>query len=148
MCISLLLFLRYVSLSFPFPFSLFPFPFRFPFSVFFIFYALPCHHPSIAHELIQPLYPAGLILSLMGRTEGSAVRIYQITYIVGFFLGGSLHLIVNRLFPLSGLGINEDFDVDVVVEGTSPVVTSSEDGEEGKRKGGEVVVVGEKGLDV
>ena len=66
----------------------------------------------------------------MGRTSGAAVRIYQITYIVGFFLGCLLHMIVNTLFPPPGLGISEPFEGPdstggSVIEG----VPASEDGE-------------------
>jgi hypothetical protein len=46
----------------------------------------------------------------MGRTSGAAVRIYQITYIVGFFLGCLLFFTANKLFPPPGLGIAEPFD--------------------------------------
>jgi nucleobase:cation symporter-1, NCS1 family len=57
-------------------------------------------------------------MAIMGKTSGAAVRIYQITYIVGFFLGCILHLTVNKLFPPSGLGIAEPFDDRETSEGT------------------------------
>lgn len=68
--------------------------------------------------------PAGLVMSIMGKTKGGAVKIYQITYIFGFFLGVSLHLVVNKIFPPQGLGIDEPFDDLETVEGVAP----SEDG--------------------
>jgi NCS1 family nucleobase:cation symporter-1 len=66
----------------------------------------------------------------MGRTSGAAVRIYQITYIVGFFLGCLLHMVVNKLFPPPGLGISEPFEGTdsnggSIIEGVAP---SSDDG--------------------
>lgn len=64
----------------------------------------------------------------MGRTTGAAVKIYQITYIFGFFFGGLLHLIVNYFFPAPGLGISEGFD-EGIVEGVIP--SSASEGEEG-----------------
>lgn len=72
----------------------------------------------------------------MGRTSGAAVRIFQITYIVGFFLGCLLHLVVNKIFPPAGLGIAEPFDgADghdaTVIEGLS---ASSDDGNHESKK--------------
>ena len=66
----------------------------------------------------------------MGRTSGAAVRIYQITYIVGFFLGCLLHMIVNKVFPPPGLGISEPFEGldengESIIEGVAP---SKDDG--------------------
>lgn len=74
--------------------------------------------------------PAGLVLSIMGNTTSGAVRIYQITYLVGFTLGCTLHLIVNKIWPPPGLGIEEEFEGsegEVVVEGVV-VSTGAGDG--------------------
>jgi hypothetical protein len=62
-------------------------------------------------------------MSIMGRTTGGAVRIYQITYIVGFTFGLILHYTVNKFFPPPGLGIEEEFEdrgevIEGVVEGS------------------------------
>lgn len=51
----------------------------------------------------------------MGRTSGAAVRIYQITYLIGFFLGCALYMTVNRLFPPPGLGTDEEFDSEAII---------------------------------
>lgn len=77
-------------------------------------------------------------MSIMGKTQGAAVRMYQLTYIMGFCLGSILFLVVNRIFPPSGLGIAEEFDhgsdiidgVDAFVEGEdntgkSPITTET-----------------------
>ncbi|KEY68266.1 hypothetical protein S7711_07020 [Stachybotrys chartarum IBT 7711] len=66
----------------------------------------------------------GLVMSIMGRTEGAAVRIYQITYIVGLTLGIILYMAVNKLFPPPGLGISEEFDHQLVM--TDGIETPSE----------------------
>ncbi len=77
----------------------------------------------------------------MGHTTGAAVKIYQITYIIGFFLGGALHMIVNTIFPVSGLGVEEDFDGVLVVEGEHVIGAGSEDGTSSDGgKGGEIIV--------
>jgi hypothetical protein len=57
-------------------------------------------------------------MSIMGKTSGAAVRMYQVTYIMGFFLGCILHLAVNKFFPPPGLGVEEDFH-GVLVEGVA-----------------------------
>lgn len=49
-------------------------------------------------------------MSIMGKTDGAAVRIYQITYLVGLTLGSILYMSVNKFFPPPGLGIAEEFD--------------------------------------
>ncbi|PVH99763.1 hypothetical protein DM02DRAFT_642803 [Periconia macrospinosa] len=54
----------------------------------------------------------GLVLSLMGKTQGVAVRMYQVTYIMGFCLGSVLFMLVNKIFPPPGLGVEEEFDHD------------------------------------
>ena len=57
-------------------------------------------------------------MSISGKIQGAAVRMYQITYIMGFCLGSILYLVVNRLWPPEGLGISEDFNHESsVVEG-------------------------------
>jgi hypothetical protein len=76
----------------------------------------------------------------MGHTTGAAVKIYQITYIIGFFLGGILHLIVNTFFPVSGLGIDEPFEEAALVEGITPLSLDGTGGEDLKG----VQSVGEK----
>lgn len=67
-------------------------------------------------------------MSIMGRTKGGAVKLYQITYLFGFFFGCILHLSVNKMFPPPGIGINEPFDG--TVEGIEP----SDDGTESPSK--------------
>jgi hypothetical protein len=67
----------------------------------------------------------------MGHTTGSAVRIYQINYIVGFSFGCILFFAVNRFFPPPGVGLSEEFNEAAVAnvsvtEGVS-AGTSSED---------------------
>lgn len=67
----------------------------------------------------------------MGKTQGAAVRMYQITYIMGFCLGTILYLLVNKIFPPEGLGISEDFNHESgIVEGIEGVAESlgSQDG--------------------
>lgn len=59
----------------------------------------------------------GLVLSIMGKTDSNAVKIYQITYIFGISLGGILYFSVNKIFPPDGLGINEGFDGLEVMDG-------------------------------
>lgn len=49
-------------------------------------------------------------MSIMGKTSGGAVRIYQITYLFGLVLASILYLAVNKFFPPEGLEISEDFD--------------------------------------
>lgn len=63
-------------------------------------------------------------MSIMGRTDGAAVRIYQITYIVGLTLGIILYMAVNKLFPPPGLGVSEAFDHQLVM--TDGIETPSE----------------------
>lgn len=65
---------------------------------------------------VVPSLP-GLVLSIMGKTNSNAVKIYQITYIFGIALGGILYFAVNKIFPPDGLGIDEGFDGLEVVEG-------------------------------
>jgi hypothetical protein len=68
-------------------------------------------------------------MSIMGKTQGAAVRMYQITYIMGFCLGSILYLSVNWLSPPTGLGIAEDFDHESnVVEGVAVSRGSESDG--------------------
>lgn len=78
--------------------------------------------------MLTCLLIAGLVMSIMGKTSGGAVRIYQITYIVGFFLGSILHMAVNKLFPPPGYGIAEEFNhgaIDgTIIEGVDPSVNS------------------------
>jgi hypothetical protein len=62
----------------------------------------------------------------MGKTKGNAVKIYQITYLFGFALGLILHLVVNKIFPVKGLGIDEPFRGLDTVEGISPPLGDSE----------------------
>lgn len=74
---------------------------------------------------------AGLVLSIMGHTTGSAVRLYQINYIIGLAFGCILYYGVNYFYPPKGLGINEDFDGidDRVIEGEN-VFTPADNGSE------------------
>lgn len=66
-------------------------------------------------------------MSIMGKTQGAAVRMYQITYIMGFCLGSILYLVVNRVFPPKGLGIAEEFNPESsVVEGVTVNSIASE----------------------
>jgi hypothetical protein len=62
----------------------------------------------------------------MGKTKGNAVKIYQITYLFGFALALMLHLVVNKLFPVKGLGIDEPFRGLDMVDGISPPLDDSE----------------------
>lgn len=59
----------------------------------------------------------GLVLSIMGKTDSNAVKIYQITYLFGVSLGSILYFAINRIFPPGGLGVDEGFDGMEVVEG-------------------------------
>jgi hypothetical protein len=61
----------------------------------------------------------------MGKPSGSAVRIYQITYIFGLAFRITLHLLVNKLFPPPGLSISEDFDEHLII--TNGITTHSDD---------------------
>ncbi|KAE9978161.1 hypothetical protein BLS_000839 [Venturia inaequalis] len=70
---------------------------------------------------VVPSLP-GLVLSIMGKTNSNAVKIYQITYIFGIALGSILYFAVNKIFPPDGLGIDEGFDGLEVVEGVDVVV--------------------------
>lgn len=70
---------------------------------------------------VVPSLP-GLVLSIMGKTDSNAVKIYQITYIFGIALGSILYFAVNKIFPPDGLGIDEGFDGLEVVEGVDVVV--------------------------
>jgi nucleobase:cation symporter-1, NCS1 family len=66
-------------------------------------------------------------MSIMGKTQGAAVRMYQLTYIMGFCLGSVLFLVVNRIFPPPGLGIAEEFDHDSnIIEGVDASVGEEE----------------------
>jgi hypothetical protein len=58
----------------------------------------------------------------MGRTSGAAVRIYQITYLVGFFLGCGLYMSINYFFPPPGVGIAEEFDSAAMHAGEGTVI--------------------------
>ncbi|KAH8657101.1 permease for cytosine/purines, uracil, thiamine, allantoin-domain-containing protein [Tricladium varicosporioides] len=86
----------------------------------------------------------GLIMSLMGKTKGNAVKIYQITYIFGFVLGTILYFTINKIWPPEGCGIDEPFDESEVeiVEGVMPSVDGSESSVGGKGEG--VAIVGGK----
>jgi hypothetical protein len=55
------------------------------------------------------LYIAGLVENIMGRTN-SAVKIYQLNYIVGFSISAILFFIANKVFPPPGTDINEPFE--------------------------------------
>jgi hypothetical protein len=46
----------------------------------------------------------------MGRTN-SAVKIYQLNYIVGFAISCILFFIANKVFPPPGTDINEPFEM-------------------------------------
>lgn len=75
---------------------------------------------------------AGLFESLIGKTSGAAIKIYQITYIFGFVLGSILFIGINHFYPPPGLGIDVPFDENVL-EGVEGVVPSS-DGSESSTK--------------
>ena len=62
----------------------------------------------------------------MGWTTGNAVKIYQITYVFGFFLGTILFITINKIFPPPGLGIDEPFDESEIVDGVLPAADGSE----------------------
>ncbi|EPE24965.1 hypothetical protein GLAREA_11546 [Glarea lozoyensis ATCC 20868] len=74
---------------------------------------------------VIPSFP-GLVMSLMGHTTGAAVKIYQITYIFGFVLGGILYFTVNKIWPPPGVGIAEPFDEAAIV-GVAPSFDGSDD---------------------
>ncbi|EXJ82047.1 hypothetical protein A1O1_08116 [Capronia coronata CBS 617.96] len=95
-------------------------------SIYWYFHGINVRAWVVYIVTVIPSLP-GLVLSIMGRTTGGAVKIYQLTYIIGFFLGAILFLVINKFFPPPGLGIEQEFDgtLDEVVEG---VVVSSEDG--------------------
>jgi len=60
---------------------------------------------------------AGLVMALMNKMDSPAVKIYQITYLVGIGLGTILYMAVNTIFPPLGLGVDEPFDAIEVLEG-------------------------------
>lgn len=53
----------------------------------------------------------------MGKTNNNAVKIYQITYIFGVTLGSILYYTINKIWPPAGLGIEEDFDGSLTIDG-------------------------------
>ena len=59
-------------------------------------------------------------MSIMGRTNSAAVKIYQVTYLFGVVLGSILYYSANKIFPPEGLGIEEDFDGLVNIDGVAP----------------------------
>jgi hypothetical protein len=86
---------------------------------------------------------AGLVQNIMGYTDGPAVRIYQMTYIVGFFFSIILYFTVSKIWPPAGLGIAEEFQEAEILDARS----STADEESGhdvavteKEKAGGVVV--------
>ncbi|RDW73035.1 putative permease-2 [Coleophoma cylindrospora] len=80
----------------------------------------------------------GLVLNIMGRTTGAAVKIYQITYILGFVLGAILFAGANYFFPPEGLGISEDFTEPGFVDAIA--ISASDNGSEDAVAKGPVVV--------
>ncbi|KAH8880225.1 hypothetical protein GQ53DRAFT_891637 [Thozetella sp. PMI_491] len=58
---------------------------------------------------IVPSLP-GLVLSIMGQSSGGAVRVFQLTYVVGFVLSFSMYLTACYIWPPAGTGISELFD--------------------------------------
>lgn len=78
----------------------------------------------------------GLVMSIMGKTNSNAVKIYQITYIFGISLGGVLYFAVNKIFPPAGLGIDEGFDGLEVMDGVEvPIIGGKSSGNTTPTKG-------------
>ena len=73
---------------------------------------------------IVPSLP-GMAYEIMGKNK-PAVKVYQLTYIVGFTLSFVLHIAINKIWPPRGLGIGEEFEGDVI-EGVEALETSSRD---------------------
>jgi hypothetical protein len=65
-------------------------------------------------------------MSLMGNTSSPTVKIYQITYIFGVTLGSILYFGINKIFPPPGLGVNEEFEDMVVMNGFAPSDSTSQ----------------------
>jgi NCS1 family nucleobase:cation symporter-1 len=47
------------------------------------------------------------------------IRIYDIAYFIGMFLGSVVYLIICQFWPPEGLGIQEELDEGRVIEGVS-----------------------------
>lgn len=63
---------------------------------------------SLPISLTNDVLIAGVAWNIMGKSN-AGVRIYQLTYIVGFFSSILLYTLACRIWPPAGLGISEDF---------------------------------------
>ena len=78
---------------------------------------------------------AGLFESLLGWTSGTALKLYQITYLFGFALSTVLFISINYFFPPIGLGREEPFD-ETLIEAvdTSGVVVAAEESDSATKR--------------
>ncbi|RDW57166.1 hypothetical protein BP6252_13814 [Coleophoma cylindrospora] len=70
---------------------------------------------------VVPAFP-GFVGSMQGRTTGVDYRIYQISFFVGYPIAVVTYIIINKIFPPEGLGIEEDLEgpPEPVIEGEDP----------------------------
>ena len=63
--------------------------------------------------------------NIMGKTTQTSVKIYQLTYLVGFCLSFALHVGICWMWPPTGLGVSEEFPEGDIIEGVPEASASA-----------------------
>jgi len=63
-------------------------------------------------------------MSMRGKTDGVAYRIYQMSFFVGYPIAVCTYIVINKIWPPEGLGIAENLseppEDGEVIEGSTP----------------------------